>query len=126
MKPIYIKLTFKQPLLKLTTESTFIFNIKCHKQTDGCSKGGPLLVVFSGIYMSKLEKDTILPPREPTLYKRFVDNIFATPETNVLDQSLEFLNNYHTNIKLKYKINPEKLLDTKISNNNSSITTKVH
>ena len=84
------------------------------------------MVVFSGIYMSKLEKDTILPPREPTLYKRFVDNIFARPETNVLDQSLEFLNNYHTNIKLKYKINPEKLLDTKISNNNSSITTKVH
>ena len=56
-----IKLIFKRLLLKLITESTFIFNIKYYKQTDGCTMGGPLSVVFSDIYLTKLEKDAILP-----------------------------------------------------------------
>ena len=54
MKPMCSKLVFKRLLLKLTTESTFIFNTKYYKQTDGCTMGGPLLVVFSDIYMIKL------------------------------------------------------------------------
>ena len=37
--------------------------------------GGP---VFSDIYMTKVEKDAILPPRKPKLYKRFVDDIFPS------------------------------------------------
>ena len=85
--------------------------------------GGP---VFSDIYMTKVEKDAILPPRKPKLYKRFVDDIFPSLKANFADQLLEFFNNYHPNIKLTYKINPEKFLDTKICYNNSSITTKVY
>ena len=126
LKPMYSKLTFKRLLLKLTPESAFIFNMKYHKQTDGCTKGGPLSVLFSDIYMIKLEKDVILPPRQPKLYKRFVDNIFTRRETNVPDQLLEFLHNYHPNIKLTNEINPKKFLDPKICYNNRSITNKVH
>ena len=76
---------------------------------------GPLKVVFSD-----------RPPRNPKLYKLFVDNIFSKRETNVPDQLLEFLKNYHPNIKLTYEINPEKFLDTNLCYNNSSVTTKVH
>ena len=47
--------------------------------------------------MTKLEKDAILPPRKPKLFKRFVDNIFTRLRTNVPNQLLEFLNNYHVN-----------------------------
>ena len=121
-----IKLIFKRLLLKLTTESTFIFNTKCYKQTDGSIMGGPLSVMFSDIYMTKIEKDAILPPRKPKLYKRFVGDIFTRRKTNVPDQLLKFFNNYHPNIKLTYEINQVKFLDTKICYNNSSITTKVH
>ena len=49
LKPVCSKLIFKRLLLKLTIESTFIFNTKCYKQTDGCIMGGPLSVVFSDI-----------------------------------------------------------------------------
>ena len=114
-----IKLIFKRLLLKLTTESTFIFNTKCYKQTDGSIMGGPLSVVFSDIYMTKIEKDAILPPRKPKLYKRFVGDIFKRRKTNVPDQLLKFFNNYHPNIKLTYEINQVKFLDTKICYNNS-------
>ena len=117
---------FKQLLLKLITESTSILNVKYHKQTDGYTTGGPLSVVFSDIYMTKHEKDAILPSRRAKLYKSLVDNNFAKRKTNFFDQLLEFLNNYHPNIKLTNEINPEKFLDTKICHNNSSVTTKVH
>ena len=73
--------------------------------------------------MTKLEKDAILPPRKPKLYKRFVDDIFTRHKTDVLDHLLEFLN-YHSNIKLTYEINPEKFLDTKICYNSSSLPPK--
>ena len=45
LKPICSKLIFKRLISKLTTESTFTFNIKYYKQTDGCTMGGPLSVV---------------------------------------------------------------------------------
>ena len=126
LKPMCSKLVFKCLLLKLTTESTFMFNKKYYQQTDGCTMGEPLSVVLSDIYMAKLKKDAILPPRKPKLYKRFVADIFTRRKTNIPDQLLEFLNNYHPNIKLTHEINPEKFHDTKMCYNNSSITTKVY
>ena len=126
LKPMCSKQIFKRLLLKLTTESTFIFNIKYCKQIDGRTMAEPLSVVFYDIYMRKLEKDATLPPRKPKLYKRFVDDIFTRRKTNVLDQLLDFFNNYHPNIKLTYEVNPEKFLDTKICYNNSSVITKIH
>ena len=59
LKPLCSKLFFKRLLLKLTIESTFIFNTKYYKQTDGDAMGGPPSVVFSNAYMAKLEKDSI-------------------------------------------------------------------
>ena len=122
LKPMREKLIFKRLLLKLTTESTFISNIKYDKQTDGCTMVGPLSVVSFDIYMKNLRK-TLLTSRKQ---KYFIDEMFTRCKTNVLDQSLEFLNNYHPNIKFTCEINPEKFLNIKICCNNSLITTKVH
>ena len=72
--------------------------------------------------MTKLEKDTILPPRNPKLFKHFVGDIFTRCKTNVPDQLLEFFHNYNPNIKLSFQ---KKSLDTKICYNNSLITIKV-
>ena len=41
LQPICSRLIFKRLLMKLTTESTFIFNGTFYKQTDGCAMGGP-------------------------------------------------------------------------------------
>ena len=84
--------------------------------------GGPLSVMFSDIYMTKLEKDTILTSRRAKLYKLFIDDIFAKRITNLPEQLSKFLlYNYHP-----YEINPDKFFDIKICYNNSSVTTKVH
>ena len=85
------KVIFKHLLLKLTNESTFIFNTKYYKQADGRIMGGALSVVFFDIFMTKLEKGTILPPRKPKLYKSFLNDIFTRRKTNVPDQLLESL-----------------------------------
>ena len=114
------KLITKRLLLRLTTESTFIFNVKCHIQTKFCTLEGPLSVVFSDIYIRKPEKEAILLPRKPKLYQRFVETIFTRRETNVPVQLLELFNNYHPKIKLKYEIDPEKFLG------NGSTTNKEH
>ena len=100
LKPMCSKLIFKRLLLKLTTESTFIFNTKFYRQIDGCTMGSPLSVVFSDIFMTKMEKDAIKSLRKPLFYKRFVDDIFARRKKIMPDKLFQFLNNYHQNIKL--------------------------
>ena len=120
------KLIFKRFLLKLITESTFIFGIKYYAQTDGYTMEGPLSIVLSDFYLTKLEKDAILPPRKPKFCKRFVDDIFRRRKTNAPDQFLKFLKNYHCNIKLTCETYSEKFLDNTICYNNSSFTPTVH
>ena len=43
------------------------------KQIDGCPTGGPISVVFSDIYMWKMEED-VVKPLKPMFYKRYVDD----------------------------------------------------
>ena len=50
------RLIMKRLLLKLTTESTFIFQSNYFKQTDGWTMGGPLSVTFANIFLTKLQK----------------------------------------------------------------------
>ena len=60
---------------RLTTESSFIFRGQYFKQIDGCTMGGPLSVILSDIYMTKLE-ETVVIPAEPKFCKRFIDDTF--------------------------------------------------
>ena len=66
------KLIFKRLLLKLATESTYIFQF--YTQTDGCTMGGPLLVTFSNINLTKLGKDQVKPLKRK-FYRRFVNDV---------------------------------------------------
>ena len=83
----YRKLIFKRLLLKLTTESAFLFQGQFYKQFDGCTMGGPLSVIISDIFMTKLEEDIVIPS-QPTFYKRFVDDSFNRRKKNVQLKSL--------------------------------------
>ena len=53
------RLIMKRLLEKLTTQSTFIFQSRYYKQTDGCTMGGPLSVTFANIFLTKLENDIV-------------------------------------------------------------------
>ena len=59
----------KRLLLKLTSESAFIFQDKYYKQTDGCTMGGLVPVTFANIFLSKLEKKVAVQRREKRFWK---------------------------------------------------------
>ena len=44
-------------------------------QIDGCPTDGHLSVVFSDIYMCKMEEDVVVPAK-PSSYKRYVDDTY--------------------------------------------------
>ena len=91
IKEICNKLIFTRLLYKLTTESTFIFQSNYYKQIDGCTMGGPLSVILSDIFMTKLEND-IVRPAKPEYYKRYVDDIICRRIKNEGDLLFQSLN----------------------------------
>ena len=109
------RLIFKRLLLKLTTKSTFKFNSKFYKQSDGCTMGGPLSVTFSNIYLTKLIISKVRSTK-PLFYKRFVDDVINRRQNTKPDALLTSLDSYHLNINFTTDVNPHKLLDTNYQN----------
>ena len=119
------RLIMKRLLLKLTTESTFIFQSNYFKQIDGCTMGGPLSVTFANIFLTKLEKD-IVRPHNPPFYKHFVDDIITRRSINQPDLLFSEINEYHPNIKFTTETNPRKFLDTELIIIDNKIITSVY
>ena len=107
------KLIFKRLLLKLTSGSLFSANGKFYKQVDGCAMGDSLSVTLSGIYMCKMEHE-VVKPMNPSLYRRYVDDIFYRRKKNAKDTLFENINNHHQNIKITIETEPSKFLDTSL------------
>ena len=59
IKPFCKKFIFTNLLKKLTQECMFSINNRLIKQIDGCPMGGPISVVFSDIYVCKMEEDIV-------------------------------------------------------------------
>ena len=119
------RLIFKRLLLKLTTKSTFKFNSKFYKQSDGCTMGGPLSVTFFNIYLTKLKKDKVRSTNS-LLYKPFVDDVINRRKNSKLDALLTSLNSYHSNINFTFNVNPPKLLHTNIKIVNGKVKTSIY
>ena len=94
------------------------------KQIDGCPMGGPVTVVFSAIFMCKMEEDVVVLAKL-IFYKRFVSDTYICKKQNVNNELFRNLNNYHTNIKLTLEENTKKFLDTEIIRKNNTISTQV-
>ena len=90
-----------------------MLNSNFYKPIDGCTMGGPLSVIFSDIYMTKMEEE-VVKPTNPSFYKRFVDDIISKKKKDQPDLLFENLNNHHPNIKYTIETMPRKFLDTKI------------
>ena len=87
--------------------------------------GGPLFVIFTIIYLSKLEKDQVVPLK-PKCQRRFVDNLIIRRLKNTYDSLFEKLNNTHEKIKFTIETNPQKFLDTRKLLMNDIITTDIY
>ena len=100
LTPICSKLILRRVLIKLATECTFKLNSRFLKQVDDCTMGGPLSVTFSDIYI---------------FYRGFVDDICSRRKLgdNVLFDRLKI-------IIQTIKVNPSKLLETKLTNINGA------
>ena len=61
IEPLCKKSIFKKLLFKLTKGCVFSVTGKSLKQVDGCPMGGPISVVFSDIFMCKMEYDVVVP-----------------------------------------------------------------
>ena len=109
-------------MLNLATESTYIFQSHFYKQTDSCTKDGPLSVNFSNIYLTILEKDQVKPIK-PKLSCRFVDGVRSARLKKTHDLLFDNLNNYHKKAKFIIEINPLKFLDTLLLLENDIIKT---
>ena len=124
LNPSVKSLFSKKLLLKLTKECVFSVNSRLIKQIDGCPMGGPVSVVFSDIFMCKMEEDVVVPAKL-MFYKRYIDDIYIGRKENVNDELFQNWNCYHTNIKLTLEENPRKFVDTKIIRKSNTISTQV-
>ena len=66
---------------------------------------------FANIFLTKLEKDIVLPEK-PIFYNRYVDDVINRRNTNTEDKLFNKINNYHHKIKFTTEENPTKFLDT--------------
>ena len=126
MEPFCTKpLIFKRLLERLTGECIFSVNGRLMKQIDGCQMGGPLSGRFSDIFMIKVERAVVVP-RNPPLYRRYVDDTFNRRKKGVVDELFQALNSYHPNIKYTIEEKPKHFLDTNFSYKNKETVTSVH
>ena len=103
IKPFSKKSIFKKMLLKLIKECVFSVNNRLIKQTDGCPMGGPICVIFSDIYVSRMEEDIVVPLK-PHFHKRYVNDTYIRRKKNEPDSLFEKLNSYHPNMKFTIEI----------------------
>ena len=85
---------------------------------------GPITVVFSDIFLCKIELDVVVPAK-PIFYKQYIDDTYMQRKKNNVDKLFEKLNSYNENIKLMLEVNPTKFLDTELVRETAEITTQV-
>ena len=84
--------------------------------------GGPISVVFSDVFMCKMELDVVAPAKS-IFYKGYVDDTYVRKKKNDVAKLFEELNSHNENIKLE--LNPTALLDTELVRENGEWTIQV-
>ena len=90
----------------MTKESVILANNHLIKQIDGSPMGGPISVVFSDIYVCKMEDD-IVKPLKPIFYKHYMGDSYDKRKRNEADTRFVALNSYHPNIRFTLEQNPK-------------------
>ena len=82
---------------------------------------GPISVVFSDIFMCKMELDVVVPAK-PIFYKRYVDDTYVQRKKNDVEKLFEEPNSYNENIELTLEVISTKFLDRELVKENREIT----
>ena len=123
------KTVFKN-MLKICSESIFVYNDNVYKQHDGVAMGSPLAPLLAEWFVSKVETDILNSNIDckPLFYRRYVDDVFALFKCEKdRDSFFTVLNKAHPNLQFTMEVSSGSLpfLDTEISINNESFETKV-
>ncbi|CAF2065837.1 unnamed protein product [Rotaria magnacalcarata] len=111
-------------------ENVFVYGKKIYQQVLGGAMGSSFTLTLANIFMWKWQKE-LVRRQDMTCeyYGRYIDDVFMTwnKSENVLKQILENANNWHTNIKLEYKIGKSlPFLDILFTNINGTLSTSVY
>ena len=118
------KLIFIRLLFKFTKGCVLSVTEKILKQVDGCPIGGPISIVYSDIFMCKMELDVVVHAK-PIFHKCYVVDTYVRRKENDVDKLFEKLNFYNENIKLTLEVNPANFLDTESIRENGEITMQI-
>ena len=87
--------------------------------------GGPISIVFSDIYVCKMEEYIVIPAN-PVFYKRYVVDTYIRRKKHETDTLFIDLISYRENIKLTLESNPDKFFETEIIRSDQGIKTQVY
>jgi hypothetical protein len=118
-------------MLKVCSQSIFLYDHKVYKQIDGVAMGSPLAPLLANWFVSKIE-NTILRQNidyKPIIYRRYVDDVFALfQSTDQRDTFFSILNGAHPNLIFTMETSTTSLpfLDTAVSIANGKFNTEVY
>ena len=123
-------LVFKN-MLKVCSESIFLYNGKVYKQHDGVAMGSPLAPLLAEWFVAMVEEQVVQQSTscKPIFYKRYVDDIFAVFHSITdRDRYFSILNNAHPNLTFTMEVNKSKLpfLDVSVYIKNGKYNTQVY
>ena len=126
------KLSRKDLYELAATESSFIFDNKLYKQTDGVAVGSPLGSTLANAFLCHYEKNWLneCPSQfKPVVYKRYVDDIFVLFKSKEhLRLFVNYTNSKYRNIKFTFETedsNNFSFLDVKITRQNKRFVTSI-
>ena len=99
--PPFSKTVFKN-MMKTATQGYFLFNDILYQQVDGVIMGSPLGPTMANFFLAVLEMEWLSDTcgERPTLYLRYVDDIFAIFRQGAdIDAFLAKINCSHPNLK---------------------------
>ena len=122
----------KQLLTFAAYESFFIFDGEYYTQIDGAAMRSPLGPTLANVFLCHFEKKWLTECTAellPSVYKRYVDDIFVTFNSySQLLKLVDYMNHQHPNIKFTFEVeknNNSSFLDVKICRENNKFITSV-
>jgi hypothetical protein len=105
---------FRDLMIIATQQSHFQFLGKFYDQIDGVAMGSPLGPTLANIFMNHLEEKFVNQVKTTygvLIWLRYVDDIFILiKDLANMDKVLNFINNFHKNIKFTYEIEKDFIL----------------
>ena len=125
--PPFPQSTFKKLLIQ-ANGGCFMHKSKLYKQIDGLSMGNPLSPTLANLFLAHFEKDWNNRSDAPSLYVRYIDDIFAVFNKKTHVSFLNFINNVHTNLKFTSEIANKSIsfLDCWIDITDNNVTCSIY